>query len=198
MLLSECTAAQAFSSPPPMSAEPALMSMAVLLAPDEDWALSLLGLVSDSLLDPGRVRRDYHDWLDDPSWSKAELARQALLTGLTGSLWGLDPVLVGFDWRASAEEMHNSLRRIPLSPLAAWDPESTVRYTRSDPDAAAPYLREAARRSREAGMALFRIHIGDSFELGFVRADRGELLLTDAARAGYTAATDHVFELVDG
>ncbi|WP_405177642.1 hypothetical protein [Nocardia sp. NBC_01377] len=178
-----------------MSTEQALMPMATMLAPDPSWAFSLVCLVSDAFNDPERVRRDFPEWFDVPSWSQLELAQRALLTGLAGDLWGLDPALVGFDWCASAEEIHGQLRHIPLSPLKSWDPDPTRNYTRSDPDAAAPYLQEAARRSRAAGMALFRIHIGDSFELGFVRAERGELLVEDSLRAGF-AAIDHTFELI--
>ncbi|WP_157762078.1 DUF6630 family protein [Nocardia yamanashiensis] len=183
---------------PPLSAEHALMSMAVALAPDEGWAFSLVSLVSDSLNSPEQVRADYPRWLDVPSWSNHELAREALLTALTGNLWALEPLVAGFDWRASAQQIHRGLRQLFLSPLATWEPDPRDDYAEPDPDAAAPYLRKAARRSRAAGMALFSIDIGDSFTLGFVRSDRADLLVSDAARAGYTRATDQIFRLVDG
>ncbi len=173
------------------------MSLAVTLAPDEDWAFSLVSLVSDALKFPEQLRRDFPDWLDVPSWSPHELAREAVLVGLTGELWGLDPLVVGFDWRASAQQIHRRLRHLALSPLASWEPELTEDFVEPDPDAAALYLSEAARRSRAAGLALYSIDIGDSSTLGFVRVERADLLIVDAARAGYTRAVGQVFRLVD-
>ncbi|MFE3822964.1 DUF6630 family protein [Nocardia tengchongensis] len=170
-----------------------------MLAPDSFLARGLVDLVHRALVDPDELKEYHRDWLDDPSWSRLELGRAAVLTGLAGGMLGTEPFLVLCDWRDNADDIHEQLRRVPSRPPMSWDQNAgssngPAQYPRDAED----YLRETARQSREAGMALIRITRGDSYQLCFVPLERSGLLLSDAVAAGYTQETDYLFEIIDG
>lgn len=178
--------------------EYSLVSAAVLLAPDSFLARALVDLVHRAFLDPDELKEYHRSWLDEQSRSRLELAREAVLTGLAGGMLGTEPFLVLCDWRDSVHDVHERLRSVPSRPPMSWDQavgssDGELQYPRDAED----YLRETARQSREAGMALIRITRGDSYQLGFVPLERSRLLLADAVGAGYTPENDYVFEIVD-
>ncbi|MEV6103032.1 hypothetical protein [Nocardia sp. NPDC051981] len=178
--------------------EYALVSVAVLLSPGGGLAGNLASLADQALNIPDWVRDRYPNWLDLPEQSGLEFGRTAVLTGLAGGIWGLDPFLAWFDWRESPEDIEDRLRRIPSRPVMSWtkSPDSAEGPTQYPSDTSA-YLREIARQSREAGMALVSITKGDSYALCFVPLNRTDLLLADAKTAGFTHENDCGLELID-
>jgi len=184
-------------SSPERSVEYALVSVAVLLAPDGYMAVQLARLVDNALNDPEYLQQTFPDWLGEPYRSQLEFARTAIRAGLAGGMWGVEQFLVLCDWRECAEDIHEKLRRVPTRPAMSWDePPGPFDGPAQLPDDADTYLRETARQSREAGMALIRITMGDSYELGFVPLNRTALLVADATVAGFTYENDCFLEIV--
>lgn len=185
-------------SPFPCSPEYAVISVAVLLAPDESWASLLVEVVTDALNNPDEFKQRHRNWLDERPCTPVELAREALIASLQGGMWGMQSYLALFDHRESADYVYDRLRyvfrnwKIPLD----LDPESLgfAQPAEFDGDT---YVREVAGRCRAVGLALFRLWRGDSYNVGFVRADRCGLLLADSAAAGFTYEADRIFEIVE-
>ncbi|WP_067713164.1 DUF6630 family protein [Nocardia yamanashiensis] len=184
-------------APLPRSAEFALISTAVLLAPDENWASHLVQMVTDALNDPDEFKQEHRNWLDERPCTPLELAREALIVSLGGGMWGREAYLAACDHKDGAVDVFDRLRYVSRNwknPLDL-DPTSLGFSEPAEVDGDS-YVREAAGRCYAVGLALFRLWRGDSYDLGFVRADRSALLLIDAAAAGFTYEADHFFEIV--
>ncbi|MEU4323193.1 hypothetical protein AB0F85_17910 [Nocardia fluminea] len=192
-----------FSSPEP-SVEHALVSIPVLLCPDTALASQVVYMVQGTLFSPEFVEREHHEYLGpydhlgpypERNW---EYSRTAILVGLAGAMWGMNSFLALCDWRERAEDIQEKLRYVPSRPAMSWDETpGPIAGPAQHPDDSEAYLRETARQSREAGMALVRITVGDSYHLAFAPLNRTEILLADAAAAGFTAENDCLLEIVD-
>ncbi|MEU4708541.1 hypothetical protein AB0G00_19085 [Nocardia salmonicida] len=170
---------------PGRSAEHALMSVAVTLAPDAQYAVSLVSRVWEAVWDSDDFKQRYPRHVD-LSWSSLELAREIVLAALNNVFWDEGLYLELFDWRESADDIDEKLRSMPSRPAMSWDRSPAVEEgTDPYPSDSEVYLREVARQCREVGMALVRITKGDSYYLGFVPSDRSALLVDDATTAGY-------------
>ncbi|MGY4101265.1 DUF6630 family protein [Nocardia sp. R16R-3T] len=186
-------------SSPTRSIEYSLMSVAVLLAPDAHLAGGMVEIVSSAMDNPDELVQYYRGWLSNSSRSQSQLAREGLLASMQGGMVGREPFLVLCDWRESADDIHEQLRPVPSRPAMSWDQPPGLSDGPSEyPRNAEDYLRETARQSREAGMTMIRITRGDSYYFGFIPTERCELLLADAAAAGFTYENGFLFEIVTG
>ncbi|MET8655429.1 hypothetical protein ABZW59_36715 [Nocardia aurea] len=161
-------------------------------------AAVMVHMVNTALEAPHELRATYPE-LNEPSWSDRELARRAILETLAGRMLGMNPYLVLLDWRENADDIHQRLRYVPSRPAMSWDQspgpaDGPAQY----PNDADEFLREVARQSREAGLALLRLTQGDSYQLGFIPSERAQLLLADAAIAGFTEDNGYVFDIIKG
>ncbi|MGW0248412.1 DUF6630 family protein [Nocardia goodfellowii] len=185
-------------SPLPCSAEYALISTAVLLAPDENWASHLVQVVTDALNDPDEFKRRHRNWLDEYPCTPVELAREALIVSLGGGMWGMEAYLALCDHSDGAVDISERLNHVSRNWKMALDLDPTsLGFTQPDQLDGDTYLREVAGKCRAMGLDLFCLRRGDSYELGFVRTDRRGLLLADAAAAGFTYEADRIFEIVE-
>ncbi|GAB2678698.1 DUF6630 family protein [Nocardia goodfellowii] len=185
-------------SPLPCSAEYALISTAVLLAPDENWASHLVQVVTDALNDPDEFKRRHRNWLDERPCTPVELAREALIVSLGGGMWGMEAYLALCDHSDGAVDISERLNRVSRNWKMSLDLDPTsLGFTQPDQLDGETYLREVAGQCRAMGLDLFRLRRGDSYELGFVRTGRCGLLLADAAAAGFTYEADRIFEIVE-
>ncbi|MGX1808409.1 hypothetical protein ACWIGI_22040 [Nocardia sp. NPDC055321] len=185
-------------SSPERSVEYALISVGVLLAPDSFLASGIADLVFQTYNFEGDVRDRYPELADAPSRERYAFSRAAILAGLRGKMWGVDQFLVWVDPQADANTLDDELWPLPTRPAMSWDRNPIpVRGPMRHPADAESYLREVARQSREAGMALTRISRTESYGLCFVPLERTPLLLADAVVAGFTQENDCALEVVE-
>ncbi|MEV6326083.1 hypothetical protein AB0M45_33725 [Nocardia sp. NPDC051787] len=129
--------------------------------------------------------------LDDTS--KVPTPAEALSDALEGTLENdIGRVMAGFDWKAEALEIRESLSTLATFPQGfSWewydwselDDEDDDLW---DPDDRNDFLRSLGRHSFELGFALIGLDGADWFSLGFVKAEKFQRL-QDVARKARTS-----------